>query len=371
MLLREDFYSILENTLSDNKAVIGATGRGVKVGNVNRNSTLYANARLNAIMSANPLPSVVDYLKTEYNVSGSFKRRLMVRSYLFAATHFVKSFAGKGVEIDFDKDVDIDEILIYPCNKKIRLFDFGKGVVYTMLKKGFPSLYIDRETAFRLKHKEPFIPQIEQSEQGFYSEKIINGKPLARINDTGLVEKYKKEAFELLISLTKTDEKIDATEYILRLKDECLQQLRQKPVFNDTESIAELFDSFLPSEKGEIVYLVVSHGDFQPGNIWLDNDKNKIVIIDWETVKKRTRFYDHSALYYNLRREGTKQQVVDSIMNSSHIKCFSPLCSSRTVAKVVMAEELAYQVEELISFPEVIGIKEFKHQIEQMKSLKI
>lgn len=370
MLLREDFWKILEDTLQDNTSYIGAKGDIAVVDKQNA-CTLFANAQLNAIMSAHPSRAVVDYLKTEYNVSGSLLRRMMVKGYLFAATTFVKRFSQKGIKIEFDTNVNKDDILIYPCNKKIRLFDFGKGMVYTMLKRDFPSLYIDRETKFRQENKAAFIPEIVEADNGCYSEKIINGMPLARINNPSFVERCKEEAYKKVVSLTLSDYPIKATDYIKELKDTCLEQLKQKPSFKDADVVACLFDYLFEVQADEKLSLVVSHGDFQPGNIWWDKDKKQIVIIDWETVKMRSRFYDHAALCYNLRRSGMLQHVVDSIKSSSHIASFTPQCSPTSIAKVVLAEELAYQTEELISFPGEIGIKEYEAFIHQIKTVKI
>lgn len=370
MLLREDFWKILEDTLRDNAEYIGAKG-DVSIVDKSEDCALYANAQLNAIMSALPSRIVVDYLKTEYNVSGSLLRKIMVKAYLFAATSFVKQFSQKGIKISFESGVDKDNILIYPCNKKIRLFDFSKGMVYTMLKRNFPSLYIDREVKFRIENKAPFIPEITDSGNGYYSEKIINGMPLARINDESFVLRCKEKAFELLISLTQTNGQVMASEYLKELKETCLNQLKLKPAFKDSAMVEYLFDSLLTVQPGETISLVISHGDFQPGNIWWDKENKQIVIIDWETVKLRSRFYDYAALYYNLRREGTMQQVIDSLKSSSYIKAFFPTCSPESVAKIVMAEELAYQTEELISFPGDIGINKFYKVIDSFKKLII
>lgn len=368
MLLREDFWNILENTLQDNVDYIGAKG-GVSIVDKSEKCTLYANAQLNAIMSAHPSRIVVDYLKTEYNVSGSKLRKLLVKGYLFAAISFVKQLSQKGIKISFESGVDKDNILIYPCNKKIRLFDFSKGMVYTMLKRDFPSLYIDREVKFRIENKAPFIPEITDNGNGYYSEKIIHGMPLARINDERFVSKCKEKAFDLLVSLTRTDCQVLATVYLNELKETCLKQLQLKPAFKESAIVEYIFDTLLTVKPGEKLSLVISHGDFQPGNIWWDKENKQIVIIDWETVKLRSRFYDYAALYYNLRRDGTMQQVIDSLKTSSYIKAFSPTCSPESVAKIVMAEELAYQTEELISFPGEIGIKEYYKVLDTFKTL--
>ena len=65
MLLREDFWKILEDTLNANTHNLGIKGEAKVVDN-GASCTLYANAQLNAIMSKNPSKAVRDYLKTEY-----------------------------------------------------------------------------------------------------------------------------------------------------------------------------------------------------------------------------------------------------------------------------------------------------------------
>lgn len=371
MLVREDFYTILEQTLADNRKTIQATEAPISVADASADCTLFVNAQLNAIMSAHPSKAVIEYLKTEYNVSGSLLRRMMVKVYLTAATTLVKRFSQKGIKVSFKDGVDKNNILIYPCNKKIRLFDFGTNMVYTMLKRNFPPLYINREIKFRKEYKAPFIPEIVEARDGCYSEKIINGMPLARINDATFVEHCKEQVYNLVISLTPTDNQVMAVDYMQELKNTCMEQLKQKKAFADSATVACLFDTLLAVQPNEKLSLVVSHGDLQPGNIWWDKDRRQIVIIDWETVKLRSRFYDHAALYYNLRRAGTEQQVIDNIKSSSHILSYTPMCSPESVAKIVMAEELAYQTEELISFPGEIGIKEYNKVLDTFKTLKI
>lgn len=371
MIVREDFYTILEQTLAYNRKTIHVTGTSISVTDTADDCVLFVNAQLNAIMSAHPSRAVIDYLKTEYSVSGSWLCRLIVKGYLAVATTLVKRFAQKGIIVDFEAGVDKDNILIYPCNKKIRLFDFSSGMVYTILKRDFPSLYIDRETKFRLEHKVSFIPEIIEHGKGYYSEKIIDGKPLARINDKCFVNRCKEDAYNKIMSLSRFTHQVMAVDYIQELKNTCLDQLKKKEAFKDTAIVACLFDTLLSVKPNEKLSLVVSHGDLQPGNIWWDKVKKQIVIIDWETVKRRSRFYDHAALYYNLRREGTEQQVVDSLKESSHIASFTPQCSPASVAKIVMAEELAYQTEELISFPGEIGIKEYNKVLDAFKTLTI
>jgi hypothetical protein len=368
MLEREDFYLILERTLAEHKDKIGIDDGKIKVGAVSRKDKLFVNTRLNAILAKHPSEAVEDYLKTEYHISGSLPRRLIVKAYLWTSTFFVPPFAQKSIRVNFKNHVVISNVLIYPCNKKIRLFDFNEGVVYTMLKDGFPSLYIDRETAFRLIRTEPFVPRIDQHYKGFYSERIINGKPLARINDKNLVDECKKKALQYILSMTDEADRIRVADYINVIKENCLDQLRQKSSFKESDFVKSIFETILSVNSDEEITLVTSHGDLQPGNIWIRDD-GQIVIIDWETVKKRSRYYDYVALYFGLRKKNSYQRVIGQIMCSNEIQRMVDTCSLETITKVVLAEELAYQTEELISFPDNIGVKEYLQVLNEYKTI--
>lgn len=46
-------------------------------------------------------------------------------------------------------------------------------------------------------------------------------------------------------------------------------------------------------------------------------------------------------------------------------------CSIETVARIVLAEELVYQTEELISFPQDIGINKYTYILNKYTKLKL
>lgn len=366
MLAREDFYSILPQTLNHYADFLGIEPGSVAVVGKGADAKLFVNEKLNAIIASKPSKQVKNYLRTEYTVGGNPLRKLAVAAYLTAAMTFVKSNAQRGLKIGFAQKTD--DILIYPCNKKIRLFDFKEGVVHTVLKEGFPDIYIKRETEFRLKNNAAFIPKITRNGDGCYSETIIrNGRPLARIQDAAFVEKKKSESLRLLTTLTVQPRKVDAKIYLLALKDRCLWMLAAKEGFNANERVAALFDGWLSKIQDCTVDLVVSHGDFQPGNIWID-ESGKIVIIDWETVKERTPFYDYAALYCSLRNHGGLNNLCRRIRTDNHLSTIEG-CPVDTVLALILAEELEYQTEELISFPGTMGIEMFMNRIIEFETI--
>ena len=368
MLKREDFYTILPNTLNKYADFLGIEPGSVRVIDKGNKAALYVNENLNAILSAKPSRNVRDYLKTEYSVSGSIFRRMVVRAYLLASMTLVKDFSQKG--LTFSSGLSLKDILIYPCNKKVRLFDFASSIVHTVLKDCFPDNYIKRETAFRNEKDAPFIPKITRCGEGCYSEQIIcEGKPLARIHDVAYVEEKKKESLALLQSLTAKEERIGVKAYLEQLRMRCLTMLSGKEGFQNGEEVKALFDKLQTGIEDCEIGLVTSHGDFQPGNIWIDAN-GKVVIIDWETVKLRSPYYDYSALYCQLRNSGGLQYFCNRVLSNQHLSTLNDI-SVETVLRVVLAEELEYQTEELLSFPGVMGIELYKKFINELTSTEI
>ena len=367
MLEREDFYSILKKTLIKYSTQLGISSDKVKILTNKKDCVLYVNPQLNAIMAASTNPAVKNFLKTEYNVNGGVFKRMAVKVYLWAATSFVKFFSQKGIQLSYDRDMK--DLLIYPCNKKIRLFDFGQGIVYTILKDGFPDLYIKREIAFRQIEANEFVPSIHESGNGYYSERIINGRPLARINDTYFVETCKRKAYGLILSLTKKNEAIETNEYISRLANECNKLLIQKCEYTNRDAVCGIFEYLKKECLNTKIPIVISHGDLQPGNIWIDDEHNKLIIIDWETVKQRSIFYDFAALYLDMRKGISIQQLYEKILNGSPMLSYE--YPTKVIAIIILAEELVYQTEELASFPKGIGTKEYKQIIDQYTHLRL
>ena len=368
MLQREEFYDILPQTLIRYANFLGIGQGSVVVKDKGMEADMYVNEKLNAIISAKPSKNVKDYLKTEYAVNGSALRKMMVNTYLTASTTMVKRLSQRGLALK--TSLPLNDVLIYPCNKKIRLFDFTSGIVYTVLKDGFPDIYIKRETEFRQNTKAAFVPKITNSGEGCYSETIIKyGRPLARIQDEAFVEEKKKESLDLLLSLTQEREYISAKVYLAQLKDRCMAMLASKEGFDGESIVSGIFDGMNDGINDCEIEMVTSHGDFQPGNIWIDAE-GKIVIIDWETVKKRSPFYDYAALYCRLRNHGGLQNLCSRIKENEHLSTIDS-CPVSSVLRVILAEELEYQTEELLSFPSTMGIEIYNKFIAELKTINI
>ena len=87
MLKRESFFEINEKTLR--KYYKDSTG----------GRRLYVYPSLNAIVTARPSAAVRKYLYTEYRVSGSFLKRVLVRLYAFVLLHSFGLCAAKSIKL--------------------------------------------------------------------------------------------------------------------------------------------------------------------------------------------------------------------------------------------------------------------------------
>lgn len=368
MLAREDFYDILPKTLNKYADFLGIEPESVAVMDKGGKVDLYVNEKFNAIIADKPSRKVRDYLRTEYSVNGSVVRKIMVNAYLAAGLTMVRKFSQRGLVLN--TKLPLNDVLIYPCNKKIRLFVFASGMVYTVLKDGFPDIYIKRETAFRKDTDVSFVPKITRNGEGCYSEQIIrDGRPLARIQDVAFVEEKKKESLALLQSLTAKEERIGAKAYLEQLKVRCLTMLSGKEGFRKGEEVKALFDKLQAGVEDCEIGMVTSHGDFQPGNIWIDAE-GKVVIIDWETVKLRSPYYDYAALYSQLRNHGGLHNLCNRIRSNQHLSSIKD-APIETVLRIVLAEELEYQTEELLSFPGVMGMEFYERFINELTAIEI
>ena len=367
MLIREDFYGILLTTLnahfSQINSQIAITSSRYKDSNV-----LHTYDKLNAIISKDPSKEVRAFLKTEYSVEGTLFRKLLVTAYLSAALHTrgLLSNKFKLYSKGFNKN-DINHILIYPCNKKIRVFNFKTNEIDVVTKAGFPNDAIKKEIEFRTRHKSLHIEPVIDYGDNWYRERIIDGTPLARINNSS--EEYiyfKKESLDILISITESYKTaINASDYI---KD-IIRKIKSisEPIINHVPSIQNTLEQIETILVGNLsgfdtgIPLTLSHGDFHHGNIWLEKINNNIIIIDWETSNMRSEWYDVVTLFGGLRETIGIDSLLKKILSGENHE-LSNLLGEKDFSKkifLVLLEDLLFRADDLKATPLEIGCVEF------------
>lgn len=339
MLKREDFYKINQETLDDFYS------------DSLQETTLYIYPELNAIITSNPSKEVKQYLYVEYKINSSLLKKILVFFYTRLSLNTKGLLSSNTCKV---KGVVKDDCLIYPCNKKFRIFDFKNNVVTVIPKSGFPDKDIRKEIEFRTKNTAGFIPPIIISRDSEYTEKIIDGYPLARAGNN--FQKKKEEAKNIWNDYIKDSvEEISLKEYSQQLRKNFKTLLLEENVKRKKINLEELFqlEEMLFEEifQDTKIKIGLSHGDLQPGNIWIENKTENIYIIDWESYATRSLWYDECALAENLRMESG----VEKLAEMRGLKY-----------SVVLYEDLIFHLEELNNLPYDYNSKEFKKYVQSV-----
>lgn len=334
MMKREPFFVINKKTLE--KYYSSSTSA----------RSLYVYPELNAIVTVCPSASVKKYIYTEYRVSGSFLKRLAVKLYAKLLLNSFGLLSAKRIRLLSNANKNT---LIYPCNKKYRIFDFENNTVTVTPKVGFPTGDLKKEIEFRTTNQADFIPKLISFCEDGYTEAIIDGAPVVRSRHR--VYELSDTAYRKWSSFIEpTFESVCVTDYADTLMKE-LTKLSSELVKRDKQffqyRVTSLFDKLIKEIIGYGGELLVglSHGDLQSGNIWVENGSDKIYIIDWESYGRRSVFYDKATLYEGLR-------MADSLKKFVLVKDLSHA--------VVLAEDLVYRLKELSNLPENFGCEEFE-----------
>lgn len=328
MRLREDFDKINAQTLD--RYFYGS----------DKETKLYIYPHLNALVTQRPSKEVKRFLYTEYSNSGNFVKRILVWLY----TRFAMNTGGMLAEKSYFQKGDItSDMLIYPCNKKYRIFDFKNKTVTVVVKSGFPNASLRQEVAFRQSHRSDFILPVLKSGEDWYTESVIDGCPLARTGEaeSTLLQKTNAMWTEYIKDGMHT---VNAKAYAEELYEKAHSLLDTVAVFDKavrrtTLKAIEFLYRYISTCDAQIP-LTMSHGDLQPGNIWIENETNKLYIIDWESAQVRSFWYDQALLYRGLRRLGGFEQIAKEMHSVEDA--------------VVLFEDCIYRLEDVLCLPKEI-----------------
>lgn len=342
MLVRENFYSTLEATL--NKYFSAQGEDCYRVGNSFEFAKGFIYTHINAIISKNPSIAVKNFLLTEYTTR-NFYKRLIAIAYINFLLNTRGFFANKKLTSINGAYLKSD-ILIYPCNKKIRIFNFKENYVDVVVKDSFPVSYIEKEIVFRQGIVSNHILPIISRSQSSYREKVINGKPLARIVNDVLYTEYRKLSYKILMKeISNQINIVNTTNYLSGLKKILTSKANDQVshIFNATIDILTSYATEYLTE----IQVVLSHGDFHHGNIWIENDTNHIFIIDFETCNERSIYYDYYTLFYNLRTYSFDENLKTVINNAEN---YESQCLLKSQIAVVLIEDIVFQTDEIEFF---------------------
>ena len=314
--------------------------------------------RANGAFTLNASKCVTDFLIND--IAGeSPLRRAFISAYIAAVRRFPQALNVKAFVME--KPIDnADSMLIYPANKKVKLFNFQNKTITNVLKEGYGRAWFDKEVQVRTSPAWSFIPTLSVNPDGSYTEAVLDGIPLART-------KKSKSVFEKLDSCLarmqmRDRSLIDSEEYADKLSNDleiCLERLSASVLTEQIKTcrrVNETLINAVKSQKSLKIPLCFSHGDLQQGNILYDSATNKLWIIDWETCAVRSLWYDVFILYYGMRdilnivqtvRIGNREKWINAKKYVSAAIIFEP----KTLIPIFLLEDAVWHLQQTVLLP--------------------
>lgn len=361
MLKREDFYFINESSLENYFFNVYKLHVNIKT----RQNVLFDDIliypKINAIIHKNASKAVLTYISTEFSIRGNIYKNIAAKLYVFLCFFSKGILASKTLQIS-KNDILTKNTLIWPCNRKIRIFDFKTKTVDTIVKEGFTLKFFYKEISFRTNNSYFFIPQLLEKGTNWYKEEILSGKPLARVIENSIYNKCIDDVITYLkIINKKSTKKVVTSDYCLELYQQItilIENVKTKKHINTTDIYQRVaLKLYLKASKfPNIIPLTISHGDLQSGNIWYDNNKNQTYILDWETNGYRSVWYDPATLLQSTRRNNgilnlfnnsCNQDVIDSILITDDNKMYNP----DLLLSVLLLEDIIFYLEDNLELP--------------------
>lgn len=377
MLIREDFYEILRETVIQYARIVLRQDVKCDYSPFEGAEAWYINSLL-GFVSRIPVPKGVrTYMKSEYNVRGSWLKNAIGKLAVCIITLF--PILGTTKKIYISKGAFGKDVFIVPQNRSIRFYDYKARTVDCIVKAGFTSKYFDNQAEFRNRFRYGFLNPLLSQGEGWFREPVLFGHPLVRTTDRVLYEKGTEKALEHLRCLAnETMEWLPAQSYIHSLRREAEDKIYLATVkkgikegeaaiqmLGIIDDLTRTIDTQIPT--------CVSHGDFQAGNIWIE-PSGKTLVYDWETVGRRSVWYDSATLCYSLRRVyGWKSMLADCSGDGMR-KCIPEgidiQIDKKGIYGIVLLEDILFYLDDLLELPNDWGRESFDSFISNIYNLK-
>jgi hypothetical protein len=379
MFDREDIYKIIEDTLPYYYREV--FGKDVSI-SVRKNSffkKLLIYPRLGVIVPRFPSKAVRQEIYAWFDVQNNLVKKVIAKLYIFLCLSSFGIMAHRSLEISDDSVYDSDTLII-PSNRKIRIYYFDRKVVDSVIKDGFNDYYFNNEIDIRQRLDYDFVLNIKEKGSRWYREQLLRGRGLVRIAEPEY-DKFLNKAIQDLKVLYEDTVSFDSvSHYADKLIDSRRQSIERLTARNKLSCQSRL-DELIGRCKSIIgdsdweVPLVLSHGDLQAGNIHIDQDNNKLYIIDWETGGTRSIWYDLATILCGTRRRGRFADMINGRAvqeTKKSILCLDNQEENRdmdVVASVLLLEELGFYLDEMEDFPGTIGHEVIERFLYEMDSI--
>ncbi len=363
LIAREDLFNHLFSTVEEYYAKVNNIRVSFSFAENNKETNMVVKPKLSALSAVHISSKAREFYYSEWNIRNSLVKNLLVKIYLFIATRTGRYFAQYKFKIT-PEPMNLADTIIAPNNRTIRIFDYSTNVVGCIIKDGFSDKFFRNQIRFRETYKYDFILPMIDYGKNWFREPILHGHPLARITDEELYQSSKRKSIEYLrIIANDTVEYIDSIIYINSLCNKIMSFLDRAIVEKDIKSSVETLKVLhFAAKKARVlkgtIPTVMSHGDFQTGNIWVDSNK-KTWIYDWETADRRSIWYDVTVLEYSLRRNaGWKELMGNPFPEKMELYDSTEENKSNYNAMkgIVLLEELCFYLEDLVELPKQWGV---------------
>lgn len=402
LLKREPFPEIFERTLEDFlqsrfNATYSVTwhASGTTV-SVNSNSqTWLCNSLMNAIFVQGTNRQVLLPVIQEFSRSIRPWRTPLQKLYVWLATTKFTSRLLSTASVEISPPLNNPKNkLIIGGNHHIRLLDYNENCCYVINKSGFNKEFISNET--RVRRENPFLPTpaiMKIADDGtWYSEELVLGTPINRLKDPLQAKEAVRKVSAPLFQLYEKTKEIKRTRdyagsLIHRISGHIDNLLFNISLKEDISGNVRALERIIGSLAGEDAFIttVQSHGDFQPANILVYNEK--AWLIDWEYTNRRQTAYD--GLVYSLASRfpaGLGRRIAgmfNSNRNSSNefMRDWPEADWDNKGKKLIciiifLLEELLLKLEE-VSVPVfkafdqgfIVFLEEFKSSVQELRSI--
>ncbi len=246
-------------------------------------------------------------------------------------------------------------LLWLPLLRKVRLFDFSRGLCWIQLRPDADRPGFEREVALRRGGPGPWPPLLQADPAAGRSvEPLLEGFVLARAPAHVDVRGALREAFERLERWNAASERVvAAADYVGGLLGEverAAARLSGAVNPSDLARIQQVAQMLRADAEQGTVCLRVAHGDMQLGNIFFERRTRRVWLIDWEHHGERQVGHDRLVLGLRSRSGGRTVPRLLAFLAGSRAFPFEPFESFRAARRAVAArfllEELRFHLQE-------------------------
>lgn len=346
LVLREDLYQILEDTIKNNSFFS-------KLSSIEDDYDTYKSFQyLNIIISESLQKNVREALVFEYTLSKSTVKRLLQKTYVYLA--FLPGMSRLFVHEKLKLHKKLNYFAIVPGNHRVRFFSSDLKEIILLLKEGERAKFVENEIKARHGNNISYAPRIISHGDDWLIEEFVEGVPLNRVRQNfnvnktidSLIQSHLKEL------INKEKNTLAVEEYIKFCLDEIhtLTEIVSDNSEKETilNTVVKILDSIRADNLADIE-VSMTHGDFQKGNIRI-NSKNEIFVLDWEAADSRFYLYDLFVMFSEIRSGNDLESSFKLFFNDiNKFDNIEKKYSKKMIKTLLCFEELRFHMNEDIS----------------------